>query len=46
MSSKDLMSISNKYGKYRFIQIDTKSNNISSLVAEISKIGKPAARNK
>jgi hypothetical protein len=46
MSSKELMSISNKYGKYRFIQIDTKSNNISSLVAEISKIGKSAARNK
>jgi len=40
MSSKDLMSISNKYGKYRFIQTDTKSSGISNLVTEISQISK------
>jgi hypothetical protein len=40
ITSKELISISNKYSKYRFIQSNIKSDGISHLMTELSKSSK------
>jgi len=46
MSSEDLVTISKKHGKFRFINSNSDSREISYLIAELSKASKPSLSQK